>query len=179
MAEASQTVPILVTLMPALVGLAGTVIGAVIGFGSTLLTQRSLSRLNKEADERKQEVEKKNKKAEKLEESVVSLYEYQHWLLREVRPLLEKGETIQLPRSPIAKVQAISYVYFPEFRGSIDELAKIEYQYQFSVVEGGEIPHLNPDDTIGTIRTGGVYYKYISQFNSLLDLIIDRAAKLQ
>src|SRR5260221_9578717 len=111
-----------VAILVAIIAMFGAVLGALIGFGGTLLTQRSLARLNKEADERKQEVEERKEKAEKLEELVVSLYEYQHWLLREVRPLLEKGETIQLLRSPIAKVQAISYVYFPEFRSSIDEL---------------------------------------------------------
>jgi hypothetical protein len=94
------------SFMPAIIGLVGTSIGVILGLGGGLTTQLLLEHL-------RQRSEKKKKKAEKLEELVAVMHEYQHWLSK-LRPYAA-DETAD----PVARIIAIGRVYFPEFEKSI------------------------------------------------------------
>jgi hypothetical protein len=94
-------------VVPALIGLGGTVVGSAIVFTSQWLLER-----------KKQEADKKKKKAEKLEELVTILFEYEDWI-----------HTTDINRlDPGAKLQAIQKVYFPEF-------ANLTIQLQARIIE--------------------------------------------
>jgi hypothetical protein len=61
--------------------------------------------------------ETRKRRADKFEELVAAVYEYDHWLKRIV-----SGSDEPKTMSPFAKVQSISAVYFPQFDGLIREL---------------------------------------------------------
>jgi hypothetical protein len=75
-----------------------------------------------------QKAEKKRRRAEKFEELVATLYEHEHWL-REITDVRLFGGEVRNVVSPMAKVKAISTVYFPEFEGQITDLNVIATQY--------------------------------------------------
>jgi len=108
--------------MPAIIGLLGTTIGAVLGFGGGLITQLAL-------EGRKQVAEKKKKKAEKLEELVSVIYEHHHWVQR-LYLINVKGATLEMQLSPFAKIEAITHVYFPQFDTSLKTFAAAAAAYQ-------------------------------------------------
>ena len=65
--------------------------------------------------------ETRKRRADKFEEFVAALYEFDDWIERHSRAT---AGTIEAPQtmSPLAKVQSISSVYFPQFEGSVHEL---------------------------------------------------------
>jgi hypothetical protein len=73
--------------------------------------------------------EKKNKRAEKYEELVAAIYEYDHWLdkKKSIRVFGEEGE---LAPSPFAKLHAISTAYFAEFEEKIRDLERAADDYE-------------------------------------------------
>lgn len=132
------------SLMPALIGLGGTFIGAVIGFGGTLLSQRSLSRLNKEADERKQEAEKKKRKAEKLEEFLSALWEQNALFSRHY----ERQEAVKLIAPTLAKLDALTIIYFPHLRPHLGSITRSGSNYLLTLagaIEGVDIETAKTD----------------------------------
>jgi hypothetical protein len=88
------------SLMPAIIGLAGTTSGAILGFGGGLITQLLLER-------KKQEAENKKKKAEKLEELVTAVNDFRY----KVENAFDDDGYIGL----FSKIEAIQRVYFQEF----------------------------------------------------------------
>src|SRR5262245_22191134 len=76
-----------------------------------------------------QKAEKKRRRAEKFEELIATLYEHDHWLTAMASVRLFGGEEIKVV-SPMAKVQAISSVYFPEFEEKITQLDAAGDQYE-------------------------------------------------
>jgi hypothetical protein len=120
-----------VSIMPAVIGLVGTTIGAILGFSGGLFTQLALER-------RKQEAEKKKKKAEKLEELFSLLYEHFHFF---VTNSADNKAMVAL----VAKIEAIYAVYFSDslsldipitavlataYEADIDDNAKRRYTSQ-------------------------------------------------
>jgi hypothetical protein len=81
--------------------------------------------------------EKKNKRAEKYEELVAAIYEYDHWLdkRRDVRVFGEEGK---LTPSPFAKMHAISTAYFPQFEDEIHELEIAVDQYELWMAKASQ-----------------------------------------
>jgi hypothetical protein len=71
-----------------------------------------------------QKAEKKRRRAEKFEELIATLYELSHWLttMKNARLFGVFGDDDKIGMSPIAKVQAICSVYFPEFEEQIKQL---------------------------------------------------------
>ena len=94
--------------------LAPVIVGGLIGVGGSLVGPWLIQ-------DRKEAAEKKQRRAEKFEELVTALFELHHWMAKmgNVRVF---GEERDLEMSPIAKVQAISAVYFPEFEEEIRAL---------------------------------------------------------
>jgi len=97
----------MVTLLSAVVG---GLIGILAGFVGPYFTQRA-----------KDAADKRRKRAEKFEELVGAVYEYDHWMdtTRRVRVAGYEGE---ITVSPFAKTHAISDTYFPQFTRAIEEL---------------------------------------------------------
>jgi hypothetical protein len=75
-----------------------------------------------------QKAEKKRKRAEKFEELIATLYEHSHWL-KEMQNVRLFGAEDKNVMSPLAKVQAISTVYFPDFEDQIRQLDIAADQY--------------------------------------------------
>ncbi|WP_456863685.1 hypothetical protein [Bradyrhizobium sp. USDA 4503] len=65
--------------------------------------------------------EAKKRRADKFEELVAAVYEFDHWL-EGVRNRRAYGEDIPETVSPFAKVQSITSIYFPRFSGLVTEL---------------------------------------------------------
>ena len=68
--------------------------------------------------------------------------------------------------SPMAKVQAISSVYFPEFEEQIRQLDIIADQYEIWITEAGQ-KRLAKDDTFAEGATEA-HQPYYEKFQSLL-----------
>ena len=112
-----------VSLLPVVVGGLLTMGGGVIGGGVTLLSSYFLAN-----------AEKKKCRAEKFEELVAAVYEFDHWLGRKENAQVF-GEEEKLEPSPFAKVEAISAVYFPQFVEKIIELQKTARAYEVWMTE--------------------------------------------
>jgi hypothetical protein len=140
------------SLMPAVIGLGGTIVGSAIVLTSQWLLER-----------RKQETEKKNKKAEKLEELVAALHDHFYWL--------KSGEEIKYnDPHPWAKIEAIQYVYFPEFSDLSKALWDAETSYIRSKKE--RIPGEEFDEIVKRN-----WLKYSVCFNSYVENIENYAKR--
>jgi hypothetical protein len=107
------------------------VVGGLIGVGGTLVgvvgtTIRDTVQLRHE---------KSRRRAEKFEELVAAVYEFDHWLdgirLRDAFGDDKVPQTV----SPFSKVQSISAVYFPQFNDLIRELDRASGQYRIWISE--------------------------------------------
>jgi hypothetical protein len=108
------------------VSLWGVVIGGLLGIGGTIGGSIATAL----RDKSQQEYEIKKKRAEKFEELVAAVYEFDHWLSA-VRDRRVVGQNTALETvSPFSKVQAISSVYFQQFSKLVRELEFAADQYQ-------------------------------------------------
>ena len=97
--------------------------------------------------------EAKKRRADKFEELVAAVYEFDHWIRRE-RLLAMNGEDISETAEPFAKLQSISAVYFPEFSNMIDALWEASGKYRVASHKAGRLPrqaaafgaHLKPSE---------------------------------
>jgi hypothetical protein len=92
-----------------------------------------------------QRAERKKRQAEKFEELVNALYQHSHWLnvMKDVQVF---GSDDQLTMSPMARVQAISLVYFPEFDAQIRELDSVADRYELWALQAKQ-KRLDADPT--------------------------------
>jgi hypothetical protein len=98
--------------------LGGTLIGGAIGLLGPWLLQR-----------RKEAEEKRRRRAEKLEELVAAVYEFDHWI-ENTRNITAFGETdLSQTASPFAKIQAIVAIYFPQFSELVGALERASDRY--------------------------------------------------
>src|SRR5215471_84218 len=149
MADASLTPA--VSIMPAVIGLVGTTIGAILGFSGGLFTQLALER-------RKQEAEKKKKKAEKLEELISALYDHYMWSLNHAFSQT-KSEDRRDP-IPLVKASAIQHVYFQELEIHISELNAATVKWLWPKIAGVVVE--TPEQS---------YQRYNDCFNSTVNEI--------
>ncbi len=77
---------------------------------------------------RKENSELRKLRAEKFEELVKAIYEFDHWMDRE-RDRALGGDAPEPTVSPFAKVQAISAVYFPNFAHLVTDLEQCTNKY--------------------------------------------------
>jgi hypothetical protein len=117
------------SIMPALIGLGGTAIGAVLGFSGSLITQLFLEKRKQEFEKHKQEYERqkeiKRKKAEKLEELVTLLYDHDYELRpKEIDLLMKNKNQMIFNHGVYSKADAIVHLYFPELRECLNDLTK-------------------------------------------------------
>jgi hypothetical protein len=98
----------------ALIALGGTIIGFAGGFvGQWLL------------EGRKQQVEKTRKRAEKLEELVITIYDHREWM----NGIATNHKKETHPNSPFAKIEAIKQVYFSQFDILVRKMAVTSNSY--------------------------------------------------
>jgi hypothetical protein len=117
-------------------------------------------------EHRKEAAEKKKRRAEKFEELVAAIYEFDHWLDRQ-NDIIVHGEQGTIEVSPFAKIQAISAVYFPQFDDKIAELDRATLGYRVWMGAAGEKRLMG--DTAG--MRGGfneAYLPYGKKRNALL-----------
>jgi hypothetical protein len=101
--------------------------------------------------------DRQKRRAEKFEELVAALYEHKHWLdtVEKIR-VLARDEPITA--SPLAKVEAISAVYFPEFGDQIRALGGVAGEYELWMMEAGEkMVRNDPAYTEGLIEARAPY----------------------
>jgi hypothetical protein len=141
------------TLMP-------VIVGGLIGIGGTLVGPPFLHWIQTKA-------EKKKKRADKFEELVEAIYAFDHWmdLLKSIRVF---GEDDKEPISPLAKIQAISSVYFPQFDTAISEMNTTALAYQVWMFEAGQ---RRIAGKIAEVKKGHIelYRPYSEKRSALLD----------
>ena len=111
MADASTA-----SLLPVIVGGVLTIAGGIVGSGATLLISW-----------RQTSLDRQKRRAEKFEQLVTSVYEFDHWLDTKQDRLVHGNET-KLEVSPFSKIEGLSAVYFPSF------LPKIAYLKTTAIV---------------------------------------------
>ena len=101
------------------------VVGGLLGVGGTMVGVIGTTI----RDVAQQRHEKAKRRADKFEELVAAVYEFDHWLGSSgQRDAFGVGDA-QRTVSPFAKVQSISAIYFPQFSESIGELDGASAQY--------------------------------------------------
>lgn len=98
------------SLWPVVVGGLLTLAGTAAGSMVTII--REIAQNRRDA---------KKRRADKLEELVAAIYEFDHWLTG-VQNRGAYGEDIPVTVSPFAKVQSITSIYFPGFAGMVTDL---------------------------------------------------------
>jgi hypothetical protein len=115
------------SLWPVVVGglLTGLFALGGIGVGLVGAARRDAAQERREA---------KKRRADKFEELVAAVYEFDYWL-SSIRPQDDKASP--QPVSPFAKVQSISSVYFPQFSELIGELDRTSTQLRMWMYNAG------------------------------------------
>jgi hypothetical protein len=111
------------TLVPVLIGGLLTLAGGFIG---PLFLQRQ-----------KDHVEERKRRADKFEELVAAVYEFDHWIENCKQRGMFGAKDIPAVVSPFAKVQSISSVYFPRFDDAIKELDIATSKYRIWMTAAG------------------------------------------
>ena len=148
-------------LVPVLVGGLLTLVGTVAAALGTAIRD-VVQRRNKE----------KKRRADKFEELVAAVYEFDHWLDR-LKDRFAFGADILETVSPFAKVQSISAVYFPQFSTLADDLDEADYRRW--MIGAGE-KRLNKDPAYMD-RFKEAYDPHKRRRNALLDALQKFARK--
>jgi hypothetical protein len=139
------------TLAPVVIGgalaIAGGVVAAVI---------QSALRMNEE---------RRRQRAVKFEELVSAVYEHQHWVdrFRNTKLFDEAGEP---GVSPMAKIQAITSIYFPQFDKVVQELSRKSDEYEAWVFQA-KSKQLRKEPGYAD-DAGEIYKPYIQKVHELL-----------
>lgn len=119
-------------------------------------------------DNAQQRREEKQRRADKFEELIKSLYEFDHWLdLLRQRVLGNVGSIAETP-SPFAKVQSITSIYFPQFVQQVRELDAASSIFVAWIYN----PHtIELPPTGKPLIFGEVYQPYVKKREALLDAL--------
>jgi hypothetical protein len=110
--------------MPDNTSLTPVLIGGGLAIGGVLIT----GLVNILFAWRKDKSEEKNKRRDKYEEFVKTLYETDHWIKTLERIKIRESGEIELP-PPFAKVEAILHVYFSDLDETISPLIRAADRY--------------------------------------------------
>ncbi len=125
-------------------------------------------------EKRKQEAERKRKRADKLEEFIDVLYQHEHWL-DEKKSVRVFGEKTVLGVTPLSKIQAIASIYFSQFKAGVENVAKHAQGYELWMLEAGKKRLSGEADY--TAGFSGAYAPYHSSLSELLKSIREHAQK--
>jgi hypothetical protein len=132
-----------------------------IGVGLIASARRDAARERREARKRR---------ADKFEELVAALYEFDHWLDRTRSRLLFDNKDIPETVSPFAKVQSISAVYFPQFSRLVLELDVVSSKYDAWLYQ------VQAKKASAT-QFNEIYEPYVKKREALLDALSEFARK--
>jgi hypothetical protein len=152
------------SLWPVIVGGAIALGGVAITNGINFLMKRGES----------QEARKKARAA-KFEELVAAVYQYNHWLDTKQNIAIFKDPG-KLEVSPLSKIEAISAVYFPQFRNAIEQLDRGGRGFESWIYEAAQRYAASPN----TFKNEGLheaYLAYLEKRDSLLAELRKYAAK--
>jgi hypothetical protein len=131
------------SLWPVVVGglLAGLFALGGIGVGAVVASRRDAAQERREARKRR---------ADKFEELVAAVYEFDHWLDS------MRGHGGPQTTSPFSKVQSIAAVYFPQFSELISELNRVHVSIASGLSKHGprEFPITSPPNSPPNSSTG-------------------------
>jgi hypothetical protein len=85
----------------------------------------------------KERNEKKKKRAEKIEELVAAVYEFDHWL-DQYRNITAYGNEGTVGVSPLAKMEAIAATHFPDFLPKITQVSIQASGYKVAIAGSGQ-----------------------------------------
>ena len=114
----TASTPLMIVLLPLLPVVVGGLIGIIAGLVGTYFIQRA-----------KDAADKKRKRAEKFEELVGAVVEHLHWI-NTMRNFRTFGIGSEPAMSSVAKIQAISDTYFPEFEDLVQQLYTASTDYE-------------------------------------------------
>jgi hypothetical protein len=140
------------TLIPVLVG-------GVIGIAAGFVGPFALARQKEASDQKK-------KRAEKFEELVAAIYEFDHWVDNLVH-IHAYGDALPSVVSPFAKIQAIASVYFPQFDQKISEFDRATGVYKLWMTTAGEKRIANKLDQVNDGLLDA-YKPYVEKRDGLL-----------
>jgi hypothetical protein len=109
------------------------IVGAAIALVSVAIT--NATNLWIKRGERRHE--EKKRRAEKFETLVETVYEYDHWLDVD-RDITAHGQPGEIKMSPLAKIEAIAAVHFPQFSESVKALGRAGLGCQSWSLEAGQ-----------------------------------------
>jgi uncharacterized protein YciI len=116
-------------------------------------------------EERKDKVERRNRRAEKLEELVAAVYDHRHWL-DTVENQRVFGHAGPKPPTPFAKIEAIATVHFPQFVQKISELEDAARGYELWMFKAGQTR--TPTTVADTTGHEEAYKPYLAAVRALL-----------
>jgi hypothetical protein len=122
--QKSEFVAAFINLIPIL---GGALIGILGGFVGTKYSHRLNSSSGKSTERRA-----------KLETLITESYEIKVWFQKQTNYYFYGAEEI-IEQSPMAKVEAISSMYFPELDSVVSALSVAENEYRKFLVEGGRL----------------------------------------
>jgi hypothetical protein len=151
------------SLWPVVVGGLLTGLFALGGIGVGLVGAARRDAAQERRDARK-------RRADKFEELVAAVYEFDHWLetmrQKDAFGIGDAPETV----SPFAKVQSISSVYFPQFSELIGELDRASDQYRIWIYNTEQLRRAN---AVARLSDGfnEVNVPYVRKREALLDAL--------
>lgn len=143
--------------------------GAIIGvFGGLVGTTYAHRLSNNQA--------KITEKKSKLEALITEAYEIDIWLKKQENYYLYGGDEI-LEQSPIAKIEAIGALYFPELNKEVTQLSAKSMKYKAWLIDGAKLRLaskilLTPQEHLD--KMGKIYHPLIQS----RDEVINRAKNL-
>jgi hypothetical protein len=160
MADASSP-GMLATLLPVLVGGALALAGSWLG---PWLLER-----------RKENAETRKRRAEKFEELVEAVFEFDRWI-DHGRQHYVYGKDVPDAVSPFWKVHAISAAYFPQFDGAINELSLASGNYRLWMTKAGA-RRIGSESGKANDGFTDVYAPYAEKRDALLKALKEFAAE--
>ncbi len=113
---------------------------------------------------RKQRAEAHRRRADKLEELIRALYEYDHWIdqMRNERVL---GAKVDPGITPLSKIHAIIDIYFPPLHQKLAPLTAAAFQYEKWAVAAAQKRLKNAPDLLdGFEEFAGPYHNAFAAF---------------
>jgi hypothetical protein len=123
---------------------------------------------------RKEATEKKRMRAQKFEEMVAAIFEFDYWI-KNLRKTEAYGYKLPAAVSPFAKIEAISAVYFPNFAERIVILETSAARYRAWMTDAGTARVTMAQQTgkelidVSTTQFAAAYQPYAAARNELLN----------
>ena len=127
------------------------------------------------SERRKERAERHKRRAEKFQELVAALFEFDHWV-DNARKAVAFGEEVPDVVSPFWKVHAISAAYFPDFEAAIQALDVATSRYKLWMTEAGQKRLVGQADRVSEGHKEA-YEPYQQSRDGLLKALKEFAAK--